>query len=537
MRGSRGRARALAARRAAVRGPAAATALSVLPLVRGGGGYTGARTDRRALQEWTPFAGSPDGDTLPDLETLRARSRDLVRNEPIAGGAVNTNVTSVVGVGLTPRPALDRELLGLADEAADAWERQADRVWKSWAGTTACDLRRKNTFAGLTALVLRSALESGDILALRRYKERKGDLLGLRVQLVEADRLSNPRHLPDTDRLAGGVERDEDGAPVRYHVLNRHPGDVFTPVAQEWIALPAFGAISGEPLVLHVFQQERAEQSRGVPYLAPVIEALRQLGRYTDAELMAAVISSFFTVFVKSSGDDTGGLGVPGAAGGADADVDGARSSSQLKMGHGAILDLGPDESIETANPGRPNDKFDPFVQAILRQVGVRLEIPFELLIKHFTASYSASRAAMLEAWRAFLARRAWLVRDWAQPCYEWAIAEAIARGLLPAPGFFDNPLIRRAWLNAEWTGPAQGQIDPLKEVKAARERVAEGFSTRQEETAQLTGGDWETKHAQLAKETRLRREAGLDIEPVAERIVSSSTTEVVEDADKTEES
>jgi capsid protein len=122
----------------------------------------------------------------------------------------------------------------------------------------------------------------------------------------------------------------------------------------------------------------------------------------------------------------------------------------------------------------------------------------------------------MLEAWRAFLARRAWLVRQWAQPVYAWVIAEAVARGLLAAPGFFTDPLVRQAWLGCEWTGPVQGQIDPLKEVEAATQRVEQGFSTRQEETAQLTGGDWETKHQQRVKEERLRRDAGLAVDPAA---------------------
>lgn len=45
--------------------------------------------------------------------------------------------------------------------------------------------------------------------------------------------------------------------------------------------------------------RERAGQRRGVPMLAPVLEALKQLGHYTDAEITAAVLSAMFTVFVK----------------------------------------------------------------------------------------------------------------------------------------------------------------------------------------------------------------------------------------------
>ena len=79
----------------------------------------------------------------------------------------------------------------------------------------------------------------------------------------------------------------------------------------------------------------------------------------------------------------------------------------------------------------------------------------------------------------------------------------------MKAPGFFDDPLIRYAYTWADWTGPSQGQLDPKKEVEAAMLRVENGFSTRQRETAELTGGDWELNHRQRVKEEKLRREAG----------------------------
>src|SRR5690606_16664990 len=130
-------------------------------------------------------------------------------------------------------------------------------------------------------------------------------------------------------------------------------------------------------------------------------------------------------------------------------------------------------------------------------------------------------RAALLEAWKGFRTLRAWLIDSWCRPWYGAVIREAVARGLIDAPGFFDHPLITRAWLGANWTGPSPGQIDPLKEAQAAKLRVEEGFSTRQQETAELTGGDWEANHEQRAKEERLRREAGLGREGTAERAIS----------------
>ena len=97
------------------------------------------------------------------------------------------------------------------------------------------------------------------------------------------------------------------------------------------------------------------------------------------------------------------------------------------------------------------------------------------------------------------------------QPVYEIIITEAVAKGYLNAPGFFSDPMIRAAYLGTEWIGPPRGQIDQLKEGKAARERVDMGISTLAEETASLTGGDWDRKHQQRVKEKRKRVEAGLE--------------------------
>lgn len=491
-------------------------------------GYTGARTDRPQTQNWRPALGSATTDTVFDLPTLRARSRDLERNAPFARGAINTNVINVVGTGLRVLPHIDREFLGLSEEEADAWERQAQRIFNAWAESEACDITREQDFAGLTSLALLSVLLSGDVLSIRRFKRRPGDLFGTKVQLVEADRISNPRWAPNTDTLIEGVELDEDGAAVAYHVLDHHPGDVFgigRLGRQTWKRIPAF-ASDGSRIASLLFQRRRPGQPRGVPYLAAVIEALKQLDRYGESELQAAVVSSFFTVFLKTMGTGDEGTFAPFVEGEDPDDRD-------ITLGSGAVVELGEGEDVAFANPMRPNQAFDAFVTAFLRQIGVGLDLPYEVLVKHFTASYSASRAALLEAWKGFRTLRRWLVGKWCRPWYAAVIREAVSRGLIEAPGFFDHPLIERAWLGADWAGPSPGQIDPLKEAQAAKLRVEEGFSTRQQETAELTGGDWEANHEQRAKEERLRREAGLDVESTAERVISESAEDAGREDDR----
>lgn len=259
---------------------AAAERLKARTLINMVGQFTGARGDRPSFKNWHTHPGSADSDSLGDLESLRSRSRDLIRNEPIATGAIATATTGAVGTGLRVKARIDREILGLTDEEGDKWERRAERIFRAWSESPACDVTLTGNFAALQRLAFRSTLENGDVFAVRRHLERAGSILGLAIQLVEADRVSNPDEQPECDSFRGGVESDENGAPVRYHIRDGHPGESLWATTARWVALPAFGPKTGERLVLHLYDRLRVGQSRGIPYLAPVIEALIRRRRY-----------------------------------------------------------------------------------------------------------------------------------------------------------------------------------------------------------------------------------------------------------------
>ena len=475
-------------------------------------GYDGASKSRRSLKEWMPGGNDADSDILPDLETLRERSRDLIRNNPLAAGAIKTKVTNVIGTGLRLQSRIDRDFLNLNEDQADAWEKVAEREWRLYWESKDCDITRTLNGHGITRMVYQQSKENGDVFVLLPTKTVTGFPYSRRLQVIEADRVCNADDTGDTDTLAGGIEKDKHGAPEWYHVLEQHPGAVAASITRTWRKIPAFGKKTGLRNVIHLYNQTRPGQSRGVPDLAAVIEPLKQLGRYTDAEVMAAVISGMFTVFIKT---DTGdGFDYSNLA------VETGQSSSDkdLKLGNGLIMELAAGEDVHDSNPGRPNTAFDPFVQAILRQVGAALEIPFEILIKHFTASYSAARAALLEMWKYVMSERRWLSDNFLKIVYEVWMYEAVTSGRIVAPGFLADPGIRAAYLGCEFVGPAKGQIDELKEVKAAKERLSEGLSTLADETAELTGKDWEKNHPQQVKEHNRRLEDGL-ITPTMEAV------------------
>jgi lambda family phage portal protein len=357
------------------------------------GSYDGASKDRRGLKQWNTHGFDADSDILPDLPTLRERSRDLVRNNPLASGAIKTKVTNVVGHGFVMKSALDREFLGLEEDQADQLEAHIEREWRLFWHNKDVDIARTCSGPDISRMVYQQAKENGDVFVLLPRLKRPHSAYDLRVQVVEADRVCNPGDAADTETLSGGIERDASGAPVRCHIMTTHPGNALS-TKSEWQAREFFGAKTGLRNIIHLFAPTRPGQSRGVPDLAAVIEPLKQLARYTEAEIMAAVVSGMFTVFIET---ETG-----------DADFDYSRLGEEtgqvagdkdIKLGNGLIVELGKGEKIHDSNPGRPNTAFDPFVMSVLRQIGVALEIPFEILVKHFTASYSAARAALLAMW------------------------------------------------------------------------------------------------------------------------------------------
>ncbi len=490
----------------------AAKRLKARAIMAVSGGYFGASKSRRSLKEWKTYDNDADADILPDLPTLRERSRDLVRNNPLACGALKTKVTNVVGTGLKLQSRIDRAVLNIPEEKADAWESKTEREWRLFWESKDCDVTRTLTGNAMARMAYRQAKENGDVFILLPRQHKKHFPYDLRLQVVEADRVCNQNSVQDTATLAGGVETNSFGAPVKYHIMKNHPGTDKLSAKTGWNTVPAFGKNLGLRNVIHLFSPDRPGQSRGVPDLAPVIETLKQLGRYTEAELAAAVISGMFTVFIES---DTGDMALDLED--MSSETGSSASDDDYKLSSGSIISLAKGEKVHDSNPNRPNVAFDPFVQSILRQIGTALELPFEILIKHFTASYSAARAALLEAFKYFLSERQWLADNFYRIVYEIWMYEAVITGRIAAPGFLTDPVVKKAYLGSEWVGPARGQIDELKEIKAAKERKNLGVSTLAEITAEMTGGDWEKKHTQSVKESKMRIKDGLEPDPAKE--------------------
>ncbi|HVI60123.1 MAG TPA: phage portal protein [Luteimonas sp.] len=486
--------------------------------------WRGASRSLRSLASWFPQAGGPRSDTPSrELQTLRARSRDAFRGNLIARAALTRPRTNIVGTGLMCRPSVDAKALGLTQEAADEFNAQLASYYNGWAeDPNECDIESTLDFYGHQGLALLSAMASGDVFVLTPTELRAGGAYELKLQLVEADRISNPEGVQDSERLVQGIEL-RGATPVACHIRDTHPGDRDAMGMPKWQRYPFFGAETGRRRVLQVWNdKERPGQPRGVPYLAPILEPLKQLDRYGGAELMAAVVSGMTTVFIERAEQkqfDEDGNEIAAFAG---AELD---EQGNIALGNGAVVDLAPGEKANLANPARPNANFDPFFVAVVKQIGAALELPLDELLLHYQASYSAARAAMLQAWRFYTMRRWTLVQQFCQPVYNLLIDEGVASGRLRLPGY-DDPIRRRAWCTALWIGPARGSMDEAKEANAAKTRIEIGVSNESIETAAMAGEDWHQVIRQRANEVAFRRANGLPVAGDQPHTMPTTTTE-----------
>lgn len=505
-------------------------------------GYQTPHSARRSMRGWNPVSSSPDQDILWSQPASRAACRDLFMNSGLAAGALRRVRTNVVGSGLQLQSRIDREYLGMSDEEADRWEQDTEREFKLWAESKDCDVTRSMDFYEMQGLSLLSTLMNGDCFAALPFKPIPNSQMpySLRVKLIEGDLVRNKIDHPDMGKIRGGIELDDDGAPVAYWVMKPHMYSGSYDYG-EWTRVPAFGARSGRRNMIHLIERERVGQRRGMPMLANVIELLKQITRLTEAELMAAVVSSFFTVFVKrEAGQDAGLMDMFDEESESILDKSGDSSSmganpikeddNLFEMGPGIVNEMDEGQSIETADPSRPNDKFNDFFLSIVKQIGAAIEMPYEQLLMVFNSSYSASRGALLEAWKFYRIRRSWLAKNFCQPIYEEWLSEAVSIGRVGAPGFFDDPLVRKAWAGSLWVGQGQGQINPVDETKAALMRVQGYLSTYEDEYLSMTGGDWDQTVVRLARQNRKLERNGLT-QPTTAKSNEDPETKVTKEA------
>jgi capsid protein len=258
-------------------------------------------------------------------------------------------------------------------------------------------------------------------------------------------------------------------------------------------------------------------QRRGRPLVLPAMDDIIMMSKFSEAELVKAVVQSYITAFVTRDKDLLATNPNPSVSNDAfvgqlhadrQADETGAYDKP-ITMGPGYVQTLAPGENIVLPESKSPVPEFWKFMEGQLKLVCMAVGLPFEVALQVFNSNYSASQAAIQAAARKWdIERRAFAMQAM-QPVYELMVWLLNMQGIVNCPGYQTNPFVRAAWNNAEWHGPVVLNIDPVKNATAATLRLNNLTSTYEEENRKL-GKDFDKVAERRKQEADMLASLGL---------------------------
>ena len=489
--------------------------------------YAGGDRGSSNIAFWRPQLRSVDAEVLNDGPTIRARARDLVRNNPHAAHAVRISRIAVVGAKLRLALRPDWRFLGIDHREAMAWARDVERVWDQYSHGPSMwfDAGRRMSFTDHMNLVHDADFIDGEALVAGEWDD--GRPWSTCFQVVDVDRLSNPHGAPESDVLRAGVELDRFGAPIAYHIRNAHPfehGTLTNHLAQStWTRVPR-ETVWRRMIVAHSYQIQRAGQTRGVSEFASAIVALKMGHEYAEMELATATAQASFAAVLTSAASldearamvddqvDADGNIIP-AAEAAFAEAVEYYNELDLRFNGVKVPKLALGDKLELVGSKHPTNGYSEFVRNQLYAVAAGLGVdPIALTQDYSKANYASNKMSFAHNGRAAETRRARLIRMVAMPEFAAWLEEAVSKGAIDMPKglvpeqFF---LVRDALCRGTFITASKAILDPMKERQGQQMGRALGVETL-ESLAAEEGESWEDNLEQIARENELASELGL---------------------------
>ena len=425
--------------------------------------YAGAALGRNG-SDYTALNTSADSEIITSLRVLRARSRELCRDNEYAKAAVRIIKNNVIGTGV----GLQAQVKTAGGKLVSKVNDQIEEVWKEWANKDTCYPAGKLSFTDMERLIFGSMVENGEVL-VRKVRQPFGrGRIPYALELIEADRLVDQwstARASNGNTIRMGVEQDSWGRPVAYWLYPTHPGDYQFQafVESALIRVPASD-------IIHLFIPERIGQTRGVPWFHAIIKRLRNMQGYEEAEIVAARAAASIVGIIQTPDEGM----VPDG----DDLIDGAeeRSGPTLTMEPGTFQQLGPGETFTGFNPSRPNQAMDPFMRFMLRAFATGVGVSYASVSADYSQSnYSASRLALLDERDLWRVMQGWFIRNFRQEIHRDWMEAAVLAGELAFPDFYTKQ--SKYWA-VRFKPRGWSWIDPTKEVMAYRLAVRAGFMT-----------------------------------------------------------
>jgi lambda family phage portal protein len=438
-----------------------------------------------------------------DIEAYRSKdhllsgARDVSRTSPYGRSAVRTLVDNVVGSNFALSMDPDLTLLGVTSEQAEEWADLVEAEWRAYAeglGFSA-DAQRRQSFSGLMRTAFAGYFVGGEALGSVEWKAGFGSAYSTCLYLMDPERLSDPHGAIDyNSKRRMGVERDKHGAPIAYWIRQASPSDgLWQPAATyKWDRKARFSSW-GRPRILHAFEADRPDMSRGLSHFTTAIDPIRSLDEYQQTELEAAAVRATFAATITSELNYEQAIGLLGPDQRQALQANGPLSmalqmmterlgfygSQDIKVGKTKITHLLPNEKLDIKNGTLMPGVLKEYDEVSLYKIASALGVDYASLTKNYSSTnYSGARVALAEIARSYSVRRADFTSQLCIPfAMAWLEEAIVVRETIPMLGkssFYE----KRGALRMDFDTLGKPLIDPLKEMQAKQTQYQMGATS-----------------------------------------------------------
>lgn len=466
-----------------------------------------------------------------DYMALRLRSWQSFHESEITQTIMNRFNMWVVGKGLKLQSTPIKSILESAGIKVPDWDiftRQIEERFLVFSKSKHSDYAGMRNIHFNAGIAFKNAVLGGDVLIVMRYDDN-----GVNIQLIDGQHIQSPNFgnelfpeiLQNGNKIINGIETDARGNQVAFYVRQ---------LDFSIKRIAAKGAESGLQMAFMVYGLEyRLDNNRGVPLFAVVLETLKKLERYKEATVGSAEERQKIVMQIVHDLGSTGEnplnrnlVKAYDVSGGVDneipRDVQGIELANKVNVStNKQTFNMPIGSKLETLD-SKNELYFKDFYDVNFNIVCAAMGIPPEVANSKFENSYSSSRAALKDWEHTLDVKRNDFAFQFYQPIYNFWLECEVLNNKISAPGYivarFKNDYTTlESYRMARFIGAQVPHIDPLKEVKAIREKLGlTGYTlpliTLEEATEQLGGGEALANMEQYAKEFKKADALGIKL-------------------------
>lgn len=428
-----------------------------------------------------------------DRDMLRARARWLSANNPICKSIDKSIIKNVVGTGITLQSKISKDEV----KNADVLNKKIEVLWNEFTKKENFDITARVSFRQFQKMLLKAKLTDGEILINCVWTKDKK--FPIKFQLIEVDQLDTSKNKNGNNTVFSGVEIDSVGKPIAYHIktsINSFKSERFD-----------------AKNIIHFYDSERATQYRGITDYAQTINNLKDFAAYNDSEIVKNRVLASFATFIKSTnvGGNMWGDKTTGEAQG---------STDPIKeITAGMIKYLRPGEEVQSIQSNQLGNSYNDFMVNTTRIIAAGRDISYELAVRDYSkVNFSSARAGLIQDNKRFDDEQMMITEDALVPMFSMFLDAVALSGALQVPGdYWTN---KEKYVKATWIMPTREWVNPLQDIKAIREEIDLGITSRTRAAAGK-GRNFEDIIDEQVKEEQMindkRKKAGLVVAVVDE--------------------